>query len=228
VSIVESLKRLFDPAAARQEDAERRADRERPQRENDGGPARWFECRVCHHLGPEPTFCPTCLAGTMKPTRLRGAATPGPERSGAATDAPSSPARRQAGAAARSSRPSSADDDDDHDEDDDGEKADDLGATPADDEPPVTALPIGAELDLHTFAPRDLRALLPEYLGACQENGLLEVRVVHGKGKGALRRSVHALLSRDPRVASFRLAGEDAGGWGATLVTLHPAPPATK
>jgi dsDNA-specific endonuclease/ATPase MutS2 len=49
------------------------------------------------------------------------------------------------------------------------------------------------------------------------------VRVVHGKGTGALRRQVHALLGRTPEVASFALAGESAGGWGATLVTLRPA-----
>jgi DNA-nicking Smr family endonuclease len=205
VSIVESLKRLFDPATAQQEDAERRADRERPQRENEGGPARWFECRVCHYVGQEPTFCPTCLAGTMKPTRAR-APTPEPERKESAAAPDRSPAQQAA-----------ADED-----------AEDEDASPDHQDDPTTALPIGAELDLHTFAPRDLRALLPEYLGACQENGLLEVRVVHGKGTGALRRSVHALLSRDPRVASFRLASEDAGGWGATLVTLHPAPPTTK
>jgi DNA-nicking Smr family endonuclease len=204
VSIVESLKRLFDPAAARQEEAERRADRERPQRETDGGPARWFECRVCHYLGNEPTFCPTCLAGTMQPTRKRP---PDPPAKPPVAPAPDpSPQEIAAASSAAPEREDAAADSD-----------------PDDDDAPTTTVPIGAELDLHTFAPRDLRALLPEYLGACQERGLLEVRIVHGKGTGALRRSVHALLGRDPRVASFRQAGEGAGGWGATLVTLHPA-----
>jgi DNA-nicking Smr family endonuclease len=45
--------------------------------------------------------------------------------------------------------------------------------------------------------------------------------VVHGKGTGALRRSVEALLTRHPLVAAHRPAAEDAGGWGATLVTLR-------
>jgi arsenate reductase (glutaredoxin) len=87
---------------------------------------------------------------------------------------------------------------------------------------PVVALPIDGTLDLHTFAPADVPSLVPEWVGACLAAGLREVRIVHGKGIGALRERVHALLARDARVAAFRLAGEDAGGWGATLVTLRP------
>ena len=89
-------------------------------------------------------------------------------------------------------------------------------------EPEPIAVPIDGVLDLHTFDPRDLKELLPEYLRECRARGILEVRVIHGKGRGHLRRSVHALLDRDPAVARYRLAGEDAGGWGATLVTLLP------
>ena len=59
-------------------------------------------------------------------------------------------------------------------------------------------------------------------LEACRRRGILEVRVVHGKGTGALRETVHAILERLPGVASFRLAGEDRGSWGATLVVLEP------
>jgi DNA-nicking Smr family endonuclease len=82
-------------------------------------------------------------------------------------------------------------------------------------------LPIDGTLDLHAFSPREVGDLVPEWIGACLAAGITELRIVHGKGTGALRRSVEALLARDPRVLSFRTAGEGAGGWGATLVTLR-------
>jgi DNA-nicking Smr family endonuclease len=83
-------------------------------------------------------------------------------------------------------------------------------------------LPIDGTLDLHTFRPGEVGDLVPEWLAACRERGLHELRIVHGKGTGALRRSVAAILARSPLVASFRAADETAGGWGATLVTLKP------
>lgn len=82
-------------------------------------------------------------------------------------------------------------------------------------------IPIDGELDLHTFQPRDIKELLPAYLAACREKGILQVRVIHGKGIGNLRRTVHALLSRMPEVQSFSLATEPFGGWGATIVHLN-------
>jgi len=87
--------------------------------------------------------------------------------------------------------------------------------------PEPVELPLDGTLDLHAFSPSDVGELVPEFVRACAEAGLTELRIVHGKGTGALRERVHALLSRDPRVASFRLAGEDGGGWGATLATLR-------
>ncbi len=83
-------------------------------------------------------------------------------------------------------------------------------------------LPIDGTLDLHTFRPSEVRTLVPDYLAACRERGILEVRIVHGKGTGALRETVHAILARTPGIASFRLAGHDPGGWGATIVSLLP------
>ena len=84
--------------------------------------------------------------------------------------------------------------------------------------------PIDGTLDLHSFRPRDLRTLVPDYLEACHKKGILHLRIIHGKGKGALRRSVHALLEASPLVAGFQLGGIDSGSWGATLVELHSIP----
>ncbi len=91
-------------------------------------------------------------------------------------------------------------------------------------EPEVVALPIDGVLDLHGFDPHEVKDLVSTYLDECLARGILEVRIIHGKGKGALRRTVHALLERHPRVASFRLGGHGSGAWGATLVDLHPDP----
>ena len=82
-------------------------------------------------------------------------------------------------------------------------------------------IPITGELDLHTFAPRDLGELIPAYLDECAARGLREVRIVHGKGTGTLRRTVHALLQRCPNVATIRQGDETSGSWGATIVTLR-------
>jgi DNA-nicking Smr family endonuclease len=89
-----------------------------------------------------------------------------------------------------------------------------------DDEP--VQLPIDGVLDLHTFAPHEVKGLVADYLDECAARGLDEVRVIHGKGTGALRRLVHSVLERHPLVVAFRVAGEGEGGWGATLVTLRP------
>lgn len=78
-------------------------------------------------------------------------------------------------------------------------------------------------LDLHTFQPADIKRLLPEYIRLCREQGIHEVRIIHGKGKGVLRRLVHSALAREPGVRAYWLAGEAGGSWGATLVDLHPA-----
>ncbi len=81
-------------------------------------------------------------------------------------------------------------------------------------------LPITGELDLHTFRPSDLGELIPSYLEECRRKGLFTVRIIHGKGTGTLRTTVHALLARSPLVHSTRSGDETSGSWGATWVTL--------
>ena len=84
-------------------------------------------------------------------------------------------------------------------------------------------VPIDGTLDLHTFQPRELKTLLPDYFQACRNKNIYDVRIVHGKGTGALRRSVHALLNRMEGIESYRLGGMGEGSWGATLVVLKRA-----
>jgi dsDNA-specific endonuclease/ATPase MutS2 len=81
-------------------------------------------------------------------------------------------------------------------------------------------LVVDGDLDLHMFKPRDIKLLVPDYLEECREKGILRVRIVHGKGTGTLRRTVHAILDKLPWIASYRLASEWEGGWGATIVFL--------
>ena len=83
-------------------------------------------------------------------------------------------------------------------------------------------IPIDGILDLHIFAPEDAASVIDEYLRACQEDGIHEVRIIHGKGKGVLRRTVHALLKKHPLVRHFELDSGPAG-WGATLVYIEKA-----
>ena len=88
----------------------------------------------------------------------------------------------------------------------------------ADTEP--VEIPIDGILDLHTFHPKEVKELVPDYLKACREKGIYQVRIIHGKGIGTLRKIVQSILSRLPEVESFHTAGGTGGGWGATSVTL--------
>lgn len=81
---------------------------------------------------------------------------------------------------------------------------------------------INGVLDLHAFTPKDLSTLIDEYIDACLEKEIYEVRFIHGKGMGNIRRSVHSLLERNSHVTEYQLANESGGGWGATIANLKP------
>lgn len=84
---------------------------------------------------------------------------------------------------------------------------------------PVT-VPIEDAIDLHPFPPRDIPAVVDSYLEAAHEAGFLEVRLIHGRGKGVQRERIRQLLEKHPLVREFREAPRERGGWGATLVWL--------
>ncbi len=95
------------------------------------------------------------------------------------------------------------------------------------DDPPIdaedpdepVALPIDGVLDLHTFAPRDVKDVVPVWLEECRAAGIRDVRIIHGKGIGVLREIVHGILAAHPQVESFGHP-TDGGSWGATVARL--------
>ncbi|MHC1724921.1 MAG: Smr/MutS family protein [Syntrophobacteraceae bacterium] len=93
------------------------------------------------------------------------------------------------------------------------------------DEDEIVRIPIEDFIDLHTFRPNEVKDLLHDYLEAAEEKGFKEVRIIHGKGTGALRKTVHSVLTNHPRVVSFKEAGHGAGGWGATIAVLRGKQP---
>ena len=97
--------------------------------------------------------------------------------------------------------------------------------TAGEDDPPdedAFVLPVTGELDLHAFAPRDAVSVVQEYLDECRRRGLLEVRIVHGRGQGVRRAELRRALAARDDVIDFRDASPASGGWGATLVVLSP------
>ena len=82
-------------------------------------------------------------------------------------------------------------------------------------------VPIEETLDLHMFAPSDVRTIVREYLKEAQAAGFVEIRLIHGRGIGVQRGIVQAVLDRDPSVRSFHDAPESH--LGATVVILHPS-----
>jgi dsDNA-specific endonuclease/ATPase MutS2 len=92
-------------------------------------------------------------------------------------------------------------------------------AKPPFDEPVI--LPPADTIDLHAFRPEDIPSVVEEYLQECIAAGIFQVRLIHGKGSGVQRSIIRSLLQKHPAVTAFRDAPAEAGGWGATLVTLR-------
>jgi len=84
-------------------------------------------------------------------------------------------------------------------------------------------LEINGVLDLHAFSPKDIKTLVPDYIEECINLEIYRVKIVHGKGRGVLRRTVLALLDRNRHVVSYKTADLFDGSWGATLVRLREA-----
>ena len=98
-------------------------------------------------------------------------------------------------------------------------------------EPPFSdpvVLPLEDSIDLHPFQPKDIPSVVEEYLQQCIDAGILEVRLIHGKGKGVQRNIVRSVLEKHPAVASFHDAPAEAGSWGATVVMLRKRPNARR
>ncbi|HMB54719.1 MAG TPA: Smr/MutS family protein [Thermoanaerobaculia bacterium] len=87
--------------------------------------------------------------------------------------------------------------------------------------PEAIELEITDVLDLHSFPPKEVKDVVRDYLDAAYEKGLRRLRLIHGRGVGVQRRTVRALLERDPRVTAYGDAPAEAGGWGATWVEME-------
>ena len=86
-------------------------------------------------------------------------------------------------------------------------------------------IPITDVFDLHTIHPRDVRLAIEAYLEEAHRLGLRILRIIHGKGIGVQREAVRKVLERSALTLSYGDAPIDAGGWGATVVTLRDSRP---
>lgn len=92
---------------------------------------------------------------------------------------------------------------------------------PLDPFPEPVRLEITDVFDLHTIRPREVRAVVEEYLLEARRRGFSRVRIIHGKGVGVQRETVRKILARTPFVEHFSDAPPEAGGWGATVARLR-------
>ena len=83
-----------------------------------------------------------------------------------------------------------------------------------------TKIPITGTLDLHGFQPKEVKELVLEYLIACEQEGIYQGRIIHGKGIGTLRELVHSIFKKHPKIKSFSLGSSTSGDWGSTSFSL--------
>lgn len=81
-------------------------------------------------------------------------------------------------------------------------------------------IPITDVFDLHSVPARDAQAIVEAYLQEAHKKGFKAIRIIHGRGIGVQREMVRAVLARTPFVEGFTDAPAEAGGWGATVITL--------
>jgi dsDNA-specific endonuclease/ATPase MutS2 len=85
----------------------------------------------------------------------------------------------------------------------------------------LVRIPITDVFDLHSIPARDVKAVVEEYLSEARRMGFTVLRIIHGRGIGVQREIVRSVLTRTSFVTDFRDAPAEAGGWGATIVTLE-------
>jgi dsDNA-specific endonuclease/ATPase MutS2 len=85
----------------------------------------------------------------------------------------------------------------------------------------VFVVPIEDVLDLHSVSPKDVEGVVHEYLSEARRLGFKALRIIHGRGIGVQREIVRKVLSRTPFITSYGDAPAEAGGWGATVVSLE-------
>ena len=88
------------------------------------------------------------------------------------------------------------------------------------DEEPIR-IPVTDVFDLHTVPVREVKSVVENYLEEAHRMGFRAFRIIHGRGIGVQREIVRSILTKTPFVARFSDAPLEAGGWGATVVTLR-------
>ena len=86
--------------------------------------------------------------------------------------------------------------------------------------PEPVVIEITDVFDLHTIPPKQVKAVVEEYLREAYAKGFPVLRIIHGKGIGVQREIVRSVLERTDFVLDWTDAPPDAGGLGATIVRL--------